>query len=182
MTDTDHLSTPADLRNVLKQLTTILREIETLPEPAQQRFWDDLHMPAEELQLGAQVSLSTVTVMYNVLRAMCGARLTEMVNGEAKEYLDRMLAEMQSMQNSEWDDLLDQKFKAEVPEGTEPTEGAEQPLAVSMTLRAVQNNLGQGLLSRVPDSSLLKLKGADGRERYFSSKDIVLLQFETPGP
>lgn len=46
MTDTDRLATPTDLAVTLKRLTTILREAEALPSAAQQRFWDDLHMPA----------------------------------------------------------------------------------------------------------------------------------------
>jgi len=173
MTDTDRLATPADLVDTLKRLTTILRETEALPSAAQQHFWDDLHMPAGDLRIGADVSLRTATVLYNILSTMCGPRLTELLNGEVKEYYDRMLAEMQTMQEREWDALLDQKFEA--AKGTDH----EGSLAVIVAIHALKE-IG-GLLSRVDGApKLLKLADTEGRERYFASKDIVTLEFKEP--
>lgn len=172
MTDTDRLSTPSDLVDTLKRLTTILREVEALPEIAQQRFWDDLHMPAEDLHIGADVGLRTVTVLYNILNVMCGPRLAELVNGEVKEYYERMLAEMQTMQHREWEAFLDQKFEA--AKGTDH----EGSIAVTVAIHTVRD-IGRGLLSRVDSApKLLKLTSAEGKERYFASKDIIMMEFE----
>ena len=118
------------------------------------------------------VSLRTATVVYNLLSTMCGARLTELLNGESKEYYDRMLAEMQTMQEREWDALLDQKFAA--TKGTDH----EGSLAVTVAIHTLQD-IGRGLLSRVEGvPKILKLTNAEGRELYFASKDIVTLEFE----
>jgi hypothetical protein len=166
MTDTDRLSTPSDLMDTLKRLTTILREVEALPDPAQQRFWDDLHVPIDDLHIATDVGLRTVSVLYNLLNVMCGPRLAELVNGEAKEYYERMLTEMQTMQHQAWDALLDQKFE---------TAESVMVTAAIHTLR----DIGRGLMSRVEGApKLLKLTTDDGRERYFASKDIVTLEFE----
>lgn len=172
MTDTDRLATPSDLVDILKRLTTILREVEARPETAQQRFWDDLHMPAEDLRIGAEVGLRTVTVLYNILNVMCGPRLAELVNGEVKEYYERMLTEMQMMQPREWEGFLDQKFEA--AKGTEH----EGSLAVTVAIHSVRD-IGRGCLSRVDSApKLLKLVHADGKKRYFAIKDIVMLEFD----
>lgn len=101
---------------------------------------------------------------------MCGPRLTELLNGEVKEYYDRMLAEMQTMQEREWDALLDQKFAA--TKGTDH----EGTLAVTVAIHT-RKDIG-GLLSRVDGApKLLKLTDVEGKERYFASKDIVMLEF-----
>lgn len=175
MTDTDRLSTPSDLVDTLKRLTTILREVEALPETAQQRFWDDLHMSAEDARIGADVSIRTTTVLYNLLNVMCGPRLAELVNGEVKEYYERMLTEMQTMQHHEWEALLDQKFEA--IKGT----AHEGSLAVTVAIHSVKDS-NRGLLSRVDGApKLLKLTSDEGKERYFAIKHIAMLEFvKTP--
>ncbi|HSX23245.1 MAG TPA: hypothetical protein VLE97_10780 [Gaiellaceae bacterium] len=173
MTDTDRLSTPADLVEALKRLTTIMREIEALPDAAQKRFWEELRIPATDLRIGADVSLHTANVLYNILSTMCGPRLAEMLNGEVKEYYDRMLAEMQTMQEREWDALLDQKFAA--------TKGTDHEGSVAVAEVAVHTlrEIGGGRLRRVDGApKLLMLTDEKGRERYFPSKDIIALEFE----
>ena len=170
MTDTDRLSTPSDLTDTLKRLTTILREVEALPDPAQQRFWDDLHVPVDDLRIGHDVGFRTVSVLFNLLNVMCGPRLAELVNGETKEYYERMLTEMQTMQQREWDAFLDQKFE---------TDKSIMVTAAIHTLR----DIGRGLLSRVEGApKLLKLTAVDGSERYFASKDLVMLEFDKTEP
>ena len=170
MTDTDRLSTPSDLTDTLKRLTTILREVEALPDPAQQRFWDDLHVPVHDLQIATDVGLRTVSVLYNLLNVMCGPRLAELVNGETKEYYERMLTEMQTMQEREWDAFLDQKFET------------AKSIMVTLAIHRLRD-IGRGLLSRVEGApKLLKLTTDDGRERYFTSKDIVTLEFDKTAP
>lgn len=173
MTDTDRLSTPADLVSTLTRLGRILRDVEALPDTAQERFWDDLHMPAADLHIGANVSLRTVTVVCNILSTMCGPRLAELLNGEVKDYYERMLAEMQTMQEREWDELLEKKL--EESKGT-AHEGSIRVAAIAIHSL---NDIGRGLLSRVDGApKLLKLTDAEGRERYFASKVIVALEFE----
>lgn len=175
MTDTDRLSTPADLADTLTRLTTILREVEALPDPAQQRFWDDLHIPVDDLRIAVDVSIRTATVVYHLLSTMCGQRLAELLNGETKEYYNRMLAEMQTMQEREWDALLDQKFAA--TKGTDH----EGSLAVAVAIHTLPD-IGRGLLSRVEGvPKILKLTSVEGRERFFASKDIGTLEFYADG-
>jgi hypothetical protein len=170
MTDTDRLATPSDLGDTLKRLTTILREVEALPEPAQQRFWDELRVPAEDLRI-ADAGMRTVAVLYNIMSAMGGPRLAELVNGEVKEYYERMLAEMQTMQHHEWEVFLDQKFEAS--KGTEH----EGRIEVTVAIHTVRD-LGRGFLSRVDGApKLLKLTSTEGKERYFASKDIIMMEF-----
>jgi hypothetical protein len=172
MTDTDRLSTPADLMDILKRLTTILRDVEALPATAQQHFWDDIHMPVEDLRIDADVSLRTVTVLYNILVTMCGPRLTELVNGDAKEYYESIICQMKEATHREWDAFLDQKF--------EETKGTDHEGIVfaSVTIHTAKD-LGRGFLSRIDgDPRLLKLTDAEGRERYFASKDIIMMEFE----
>lgn len=72
MTDVDQLSTSSDVVEVFKQLTKIMRDVESLPDNAQVRFWDDTNrdiseVPAEDLRIGQSVSARSVTVLYNVL-------------------------------------------------------------------------------------------------------------------
>jgi hypothetical protein len=166
MTDTDRLSTPSDLGDTLKRLTTILREVEALPETAQQRFWDDLRVPVEDLHIATEVGMHTVSVVYNLLTVMCGPRLAELVSGESKEYYERMLTEMQTMQQREWDAFLDQKF------------ATTKSITVTASIHTL-HDIGRGILSRVEGApKLLKFTTDDGRERYFASKDIVMLEFE----
>jgi hypothetical protein len=173
MTDTDRLATPADLMDVLRRLTLIMRNVEALPATAQQHFWDDLQMPVEDLRIDADVSLRTVTVFYNLLVTMCGPRLTELVNGDAKEYYESIISQMKEATHREWDAFLDQKF--------EETKGTDHEGSVfaSVTIHTAKN-LGRGLLRRIDgDPRLLKLTDAEGRERYFASKDIVMMEFES---
>jgi hypothetical protein len=173
MTDTDRLSTPADLVDVLGRLTTILRDVEALPATAQQSFWDDLHMPAEDLRIDADVGIRTVSVLYNILVTMCGPRLTELVNGDAKEYYESIIAQMKEVTHREWDAFLDQKF--EEAKGTDH----EGSVTGAVTIHTAKD-LGRGLLRRVDGGlKLLKLTSeTDGRERYFASKDIIMMEFE----
>jgi len=167
MTDTDRLATPADLADVLRRLTSILRGVEALPGPAQQRFWEDLRVPADDLRVDADVSLRTVTMLYNILATMCGPRLNELLTGDAKEYYERMLAEMQTMQRHPWEAFLDQKF--------EETKGAG--LAASVTL-AIVGKIGRGTVKRADADGKLLVLTDTGRDRYFASKDILVLEFE----
>ena len=172
MTDTDRLSTPVDLVGALSRLTLILRDVEALPTTAQQHFWNDLHLSVEDLRIDADVSLRTVTVLYNILLAMCGPRLTELVNGEVKEYYESMIAQMKEATHREWDGFLDQKFEA-----TKDTDH-DGSLAVSLTLHTVKD-IARGLLRRVNGNPrLLMLTDAEGRERYFASKDIITMEFD----
>lgn len=172
MTDTDHLSTPADLAGVLARLTAILRDVEALPAAAQQRFWDDVDMPVEDLRIDADVSLRTVTVVYNVLSTMCGPRLVELVSGDAKEYYESMIAQMKEAMHREWDAFLDQKF--EETKGTDH----EGSVSASVTIHTAKD-IGRGLLRRIDGGAkLLVLTDAEGRERYFASKDIIMMEFK----
>ena len=172
MTDTDRLSTPVDLAGALSRLTLILRDVEALPATAQQHFWNDLHLSVEDLRIDADVSLRTVTVLYNILLAMCGPRLTELVNGEVKEYYESMIAQMKEATHREWDGFLDQKFEA-----TKATDH-EGSLAVSLSLHTIKDS-ARGLLRRVDGNPrLLMLTDAEGRERYFASKDIITMEFD----
>lgn len=168
MTDTDHLSTPIDMVTVLLRLAKIMRDVEALPDNAQQRFWEDtLHslngLPIEDLRLDAGVSKRSVSALYNLLVGMCGPQLVEMVNGDVKAYYEGLLTQMKTMMDCEWDVFLDQHKGA----------------AVSVALRSTNNIIGKGTLKRVADSKILKLTDDDGEERYFSSKDIVMLKLES---
>jgi hypothetical protein len=184
MTDTDHLSTPTDMVKLLKLLPTIMRDVEALPEGAQQRFWEDVDsslqaIPVEDLRLNDAVSLRSVRVIYSILSTICGPRLAELVNGEAKEYYERLLTQMQEMtQRPPWEVFLDQKF--------DETKGTthEGSLAVTMVVLASIKNIGSGVLRRVGcDSKLLTLSIATvvngsevTKERYFTTRDIIMME------
>jgi hypothetical protein len=184
MTDTDRLSTPADMVDLLKRLPAIIRDVEALPDNAQQGFWEDVDhslqaIPAEDLRLNETVSLRSVHALYNILSAICGPRLAEMVNGEAKEYYERLLTQMQEMtQRPPWEVFLDQKF--------DETKGTahEGSLAVTMVVLASIKNIGSGVLRRVGcDSKLLTLSIATvvndsevTKERYFTTRDIIMME------
>jgi hypothetical protein len=184
ITDTDHLSTPADMVEIVKRLAKFMRDVETLPDNAQQRFWDDTEhsletITSEDLRLDGAISARSVSVLYNILVAMCGPRLSEMVNGATKEYYESLITQMKEMAEREWDAFLDQKF--EETKGT----GHEGCITTSLALRTL-NNIGRGTLKRVDGSSkLLKLTDEgpcrDGElERYFSSRDIIMMEFTRP--
>jgi len=178
MTDADHLSTPVDMVELLKRLTKIMRDVETLPDVAQQRFWDDTehHLqetPAEDIRL-ANVGARSVTVLYSILVSMCGPKLNEMVNGATKEYYEGLVSQMKAMASCEWDLFLDQKF--DETKGTDH----EGSIIASVTLRTV-GAVVWGTLRRVDgDSSLLKLTTDDDREHYFLSKDILKVEITKP--
>lgn len=180
MTDTDHLSTPTDMADLLKDLTTIMRDVETLPDTAQLRFWDDVNhnlqtIPEDELLLGDVISMRSVNVLYSILSTICGPKLAEMVNGATKEYYESIIAQMKEVTHRPWDAFLDQKF--DETKGTEH-EGCLAVAAVSLhTIDAI----GRGLLRYVAgDSKLLRLTTDTGKERYFSSKDIIMMEFDQP--
>jgi hypothetical protein len=184
ITDTDHLSTPADMVEIVKRLAKFMRDVETLPDNAQQRFWDDTEhsletITSEDLHLDGAVSARSVSVLYNILVAVCGPQLSEMVNGATKEYYESLITQMKEMAEREWDAFLDQKF--EETKGT----GHEGCITTSLALRTL-NNIGRGTLKRVDGSpKLLKLTDEgpchDGElERYFSSRDIIMMEFTRP--
>ncbi len=183
MTDTDLLSTPVDMVELLKRLTTIIRDVETLPDVAQQRFWNDtehclMEVSVEDLCLADVIGIRSVTVLYSLLVSICGPKLKEMVNGEAKEHYEGLISQMKSMSNCEWDSFLDQMF--DNAKGTNHEGG----INVSVTLRTV-GSIIVGTLSRVgSSSSFLKLTdmriGSD-KEYYFLSKDILMMETESFG-
>lgn len=167
MTDTDRLATPADMADVLRRLMKILLDLETLPESAQDRFWeDDRHIALEDLRIDP-ISMRSVTVLHNILVTMCGPRFAEMVNGEVKDYYERMLAQVKEGMTREWDVFLDQKFDETL--GTDH-EGSITARAALATI----GSIGAGSLSRV--SKIFKLTDVNGVERYFSSKDIIMME------
>ena len=177
MTDTDRLSTPADMAELLKRLSKIMRDIEALPDSAQQRFWEDTSHKletgsTEDLRLN-DVGMRTVTTFYNILVWMCGPKLAEMVNGETKEYYERLLSQMKVATHCEWDAFLNQLF--DETKGTDH----EGSITATVALRTI-NSLGCGTLRRVDsESSLLKLtdmRPDTDKERYFSSKDILTVE------
>jgi len=178
MTDTDRLSTPNDMVDLLKRLTTVVRDIEAVPDNAQQRFWDEVdhslrETPAEDLRLDDAVSMRTVHMLYNILSTICGPQLAEMVNGATKEYYESIISQMKEVTHRPWDAFLDQKF-----DGTKGTEH-EGCLAVDAVSLHTTDNIGRGLLRYVAgDSKLLMLTTDLGRERYFSSKDIIMMEFD----
>ena len=192
MTDTDHLSVPTDMVEILKRLTKFMRDAEALPDKAQQHFWDATEhsleaISSEDLRLDGEASERSVRVLYNILSAICGPQLAELVNGEAKEYYERLLAQMQEVtKRPPWDVFLDQKF--------DETKGMDHEgrLDVAMVVLSSINNIGRGVLRRVEgNSKLLTLTGNgvmwDGKEvpqeRYFTSRDIIMMEFApTPSP
>lgn len=186
ITDTDRLSTPADMVDLLKRLAKIMRDVETLPDNAQQRFWEDAghHLnavPNEEIN-GSAVSTRSVTVLRNILLSMFGQQLAEAMREDAHEYYDKMMVQLKEASArppSDWDNFLDERFEA-----TKSTDH-EGSITASVYLATI-NRIGCGTLKRV-DGSLLKLtsaegqgSGAAGTERYFSSKDIIMMEF-VPG-
>ena len=179
MTDTDRLSTPTDLAESLSHLTEIMRDVETLPDNAQQRFWDDftrLQIPIEDLRIGT-ISKRSVNILFNLLSTMCGPQLAELVSGELKESYERLIAQTQEALGGDWDTFLDQKF-AEI-KGTK-NEGRIR--VVSVELRS--SSIGGGFLNRIDGVHIMKLTeivGGKPKERYFSSKDIAAVEF-APGP
>ena len=178
MTDTDQLSTPTDMVDIVKRLTAIMREVESLPDSAQKRYWEDANavlttIPPEELRIGAhgEISQQSVHVLYSLLVSLCGPQLSALLNGEVKEYYEGMIAQMKEAMHDEWESLLDRKFE-------DPASHEGIPIA-SMGLRSTY--AGSGLLTRVDGSpKILKLTDAEGHERYFSSKDILLIEFGPP--
>lgn len=178
MTDTDRLSTPNDMTELLKHLTTIVRDVEAVPDNAQQSFWDEVdhslrETPAEELRLDDAVSMRTVHMLYGILSTICGPQLAEMVNGATKEYYESIIAQMKEVTHRPWDAFLDQKF--------DETKGTEHEgcLAVAAMCLHTTDDIGRGLLRHVDgDSKLLMLTNDGGRERYFSSKDIIMMEFD----
>lgn len=187
MTDTDRLSTSADMVDLLKHLAKIMRDVEALPDNAQQRFWDDTNhgleaIAAEEFRLEHTLTASSVRVFYNILATMCGPQLAEMVNGASKEYYESIISQMKEVTHRSWDTFLDQKL-----DETKDTD--HEGVAVVSVRLATINDIGGGLLKRVEGvSKLLKLTDtrlADKTECYFSSKDIILMEFartHTPEP
>lgn len=174
MTDTDRLATPTDLAAVLTRLTAILRDVEGLPANAQQRFWDDLHISVEDLDIGTDVSLLTTSVLYNLLKTMCGPRLAELTNGETKDYLAKMMEQMRSMAHREgpWDAFLDKELDQH--KGL----SSEGNVAASVTLHGPKD-LGHGNLRLVPDApQLLVLVNLDGSEHYFTRSSILMLNID----
>lgn len=174
MTDTDHLSTPADMATVLARLAAILRDVEGLPANAQQRFWNDLQVPAEDIKIGPDVSLLTTQVLYNILATMCGPRLAELTNGATKDYYDKLMEEMRTMahREGEWDTFLDTEFDQH--KGL----SSEGHVAASVTLHGPKD-LGHGKLKLVPDApQLLALVDSEGRERYFARSSILMLNID----
>jgi hypothetical protein len=174
LTSTDDLSTPASMVELLRDLTTIMEDVGALPDAAQQRFWEETDralrmIPAEELQLTGTLSKYTVSVFYGILVNMCGSQLTEMVNGEAKEYYERVITQMKEVTQRSWETFLDEKLAAT----------ADGFLAVAEVSIDSAGYLGSGVLRYVDGASkILKLTTSDGRERYFSSRDIVVMEFE----
>ena len=173
VTDTDHLSEPSDLVDVLRSLAAVLRDVEALPEVAIERFWDDtvnlLNAQPEDLAFDRPLSKSSVDVLYNVLKNMCGKTLADLVAGEISE---TMMAKMkEAMEESEWDVLLAQKAKEHAS-----TDGVP---AKMVTLDGI-DKIGGGVLKRVDGAPrLLRLIDPISlQERYFSSKSLVMVEFE----
>lgn len=171
MTDVDHLSTSSDMVDVLKRLTKIMRDVESLPDNAQARFWDDTQQGAgevpEDLRIGQEVSTRSVTVLYNILANMCGPKLAEMVNGQITEYYERMLEQLKTV--CQWDTFLDEQFEAA------KSAGRDESIAAEVTLHTV-SKVGQGTVRRVEgNSKLLTLTTPDRTARHFSSKDVIMM-------
>jgi len=171
MTDVDHLATSTDMVDVLKQLTKIMRDVESLPDNAQTRFWDDTQqdigeVSVEDLRVG-QMSTRSVTVLYNILANMCGPKLAEMVNGQITEYYERMLEQLKTV--SQWDTFLDEQFEEA------KSAGREESLVAEVTLHGART-IGQGTVRRVGgNSKLLTLTTPDRTVRHFSSKDVSMM-------
>jgi hypothetical protein len=184
MTDTDHLSTPTDMVEILKRLTKLMRDVEALPDNAQQRFWDDTEhsleaISSEDLRLDGAASARSVSVLYNILVAVCGQQLAEMVNGATKEYYESIISQMKEVTHRSWDTFLDQKF--DETKGTDH----EGSVGASVALHTL-NNIGIGILKRVEGTSkLLSLTDVtpdSNKTRYFSSKDIIMMEFTRRTP
>lgn len=181
LTDTDRLSTPNDMAELLKRLTAIVRDVETLSDNAQQRFWDDVNgslqeIPAEELRLNDVVSMRSVNVLYSILSTICGPQLAEMVNGATKEYYESLISQMKEVTHRAWDAFLEPKLDAAKDTGV---------TVVSVSL-ASNNNLAGGIIRRVEGTAKL-LKLTDPRpdsktEHYFSSKDIIVMEIVRSSP
>jgi hypothetical protein len=174
MTDTDHLSTPADMVAFLKRLTKVMRDVEAIPDAAQQRFWEDTasilqNEDPQLVSLPGGGSLRSATVLYNILASMCGPQLTEMVNGVAKEYYESLIAQMRDMTH-DWDMFLEQLF--------DKTKGTDREDSLYATV-ALRHASLSGALKHVPGSSnILAMTGVppNGKTCFFLKKDILALE------
>jgi hypothetical protein len=182
MTDADDLSTPAEMADVLRRLTKIIRDVEALPDNAQEQFWDGTDkalstVPTHELLLDAVASQRSVRALYALLVNLFGQELATMVNGEMAQYYEKMVAHMKEAagQQSDWDDFLDHQFTA-----TKDTDH-EGVLRASVAIHTV-GTIGHGSVRRVDGSRILKIipdVGAGTRkraERHFSSRDILTME------
>jgi len=175
MTDVDHLSTSVDMVEVFKRLTKIMRDVGSLPDNAQARFWDDTQqgigeVPVDDLRIGQEVSARSVTVLYNILSNMCGPKLVEMVNGQTTEYYERMLEQLKEQLKTvtQWDTFLDEQFEAA------KSAALDESLTAEVTLHTVKT-IGQGTVRRVGGDSKLLTLTTEGMVRLFSSKDIITM-------
>jgi hypothetical protein len=185
--DTDHLSTPADMVGLLKRLTAIIRDVEAMPDNAQQRFWDGTNqglrdVPIEELKIDVgSISTRTVSVLYAILVNTFGPKLGEMVRGDNSEQIEKMIAQIKESSarpRSEWDTFLDEQFAA--VKGTE----SEGTIDAQVSIAQV-GPIGRGPVSRICGASellMLSLWDAENsiKERYFSSRDIVMMDIVRP--
>ena len=116
MTDTDRLPTPTDMVDLLKGLTAILRDIETLPDTAQQRFWADTQheldaTPVEDLCFADGIGTRSCTVLHNLLASMYGAKFREVATSAVKEYYEQLIAQVKEvMGDCAWGPFLNRKF------------------------------------------------------------------------
>jgi hypothetical protein len=178
MTNADRLSTPTDMVELLKYLTRIMRDVESFPDAAQQRFWDEAesalcNLSSDDVLLKGEAGTRSVTVLYNMLLSICGPKLTEMVSGMSgitKEYYENIIANMKKMPNSAWDAYLDQKF--DETKGTDH----EGEIFASVTL-CTRDKIGDASLSWVDGiSGVLRMTDPSGEECYSLSKDIIMLE------
>lgn len=178
MTDTDNLSKPSDMVNILKLLTKVLRDVETLPDSSQQRFWNEVDFdlrstPPEEIVVD-RIGERSVSVVYNVLTAICGPKLAETVNGGLKQYYEDILAKVneRAVSDGAWEMFLERHFAV-----------ADKIEISGIAISGV--NVGGGTLMRVDGvPQFLKLTNmrdtknmVDETECYFATKDVVMVEF-----
>ena len=182
ITDTDSLSTPDDAVAVLVVLTKLIRDVEALPEQAQERFWEDAGrsvnaLPREEVRIDVPVSARSVRVIYNLIAGIFGQQLIDMVNGDNAKALEQMLDQLRQSADraTEWGTFLDEKFEVAKEAGNE---GVIKTAGVYLNALT----LGPGSISRVEgESNLLKMTCNDN-DRYFASRDIVVMDLAHSRP